>query len=158
MHTILVPFDGSRAAQAALRAAVAGRGNSDLRTVHVVNVQPAFDGYVRRFVSAEACADWRRSEAEAILAKARPILEASGLRYRLHTVQGDEARTLASFAAQIGANEIVMAGSDSGPISDLLARILVRRVRRLAAVPVTVVDDSRQTAAQPQAKIGLQSP
>ncbi len=139
MRKVLIPVDGSKAAESAVRSVVQRARRDGIAAIHLLNVQPVFSQYVGRFVGGRAIREYQDSEAASALARPRGILDAAGLAYTTHVRCGDMATTIASLGSELGVDEIVMAGEGEGLISDAMARLLLSRVLRYARVPVVVI-------------------
>lgn len=139
MRSVLIPVDGSKSAEMAVRSVAQRARGSEVGAIHLLNVQPPISGYAGRFVSGEDIRDFHREEAAAALSGARKILDAANLAYSVHVAAGDIAPTIAQAADELGAHEIVMSGEGEGLLSDLMARLHLSRVLKVARVPVTVI-------------------
>jgi nucleotide-binding universal stress UspA family protein len=147
MRSVLIPVDGSKSAEMAVRSVAQRARSAEVGSIHLLNVQPPVSGYAGRFVCGEDIRDFHREEAAAAMSGARRILDAANLAYSVHVCSGDVAPTIAQAADEIGAHEIVMAGEGEGLLSDLMARLHLSRVLKVARVPVTVIK-SVQTASR----------
>jgi nucleotide-binding universal stress UspA family protein len=108
--------------------------------VHLVSVQPPADDWmVRRMLKAEELAAMEREWAEAALAPAREILDAAGVRYQQHLVQGEVPQTIARMAKELGCDQIVMGTRGQSALGGLLLGSVAIKVLHLAEVPVTLV-------------------
>ena len=99
MRKILIPVDGSRQSEAAVRAVVAQARREPIAAIHLLNVQPRMSRYLARFVERAAFRELQREEGERALAEARRILDNAGLPYDLHVEVGKTARCIAHAAA-----------------------------------------------------------
>lgn len=153
MHKALIVIDGTDAAEAAVREVVreARRGRVD--GIHLLNVQPCFDGYVAHFVGARAIREYQRAAGETALAGARRILDSAGLSYDAHIRAGESASVILRVAHELQAEEIVISADSGGFVGSLLQRFLVSRVIRGASVPVVAVHGAAPALAfsSPQA-------
>jgi nucleotide-binding universal stress UspA family protein len=136
---ILLPFDGSRAAQRALEHAIAKNASGRLH-VCVVNVQPPLmAGDVTLFTSARTVEESRSNIGSAVLKPATSALQARRVAYTAHVALGDAAAEIAASAHRFGCTKIVMGTRGIGFLRSLWSRSVARRVVRLATVPVTLV-------------------
>ena len=137
---ILVPVDGSRAAQrAVLHAAALGK----LRGAQVIllNVQPPLPlyGMVRAYMPSDeyhaACA----AHARAALDPAARLLKRKGVPCRADVVYGEPAKCIIAAARAQKCDAIVMGTRGQGAVGNLLLGSVATKVIHLAKVPVTLV-------------------
>jgi len=139
MRKILVPVDGSRQSEAAVRAVVAQARREPIAAIHLLNVQPRLSRYLGRFVDRAAWRDLLREEGEKALAESRRILDNAGLPYDVHVEIGKTARCVARAADALRVDEIVMGAEGGGFFANIRLWLLVTAVRRYANLPVVVV-------------------
>lgn len=130
---LLVPMDGSGAAQRALKLAA----NTHDAVVLVLNVQPAM--WSSRFVSNAMIKEHQRRSADEALAPARPLIKRLKLEARTYRAVGEPAATIVRFAKKHRCHAIVMGSRGQGPIAGLMLGSVAAKVIYLAACPVTVV-------------------
>ena len=136
---ILLPFDGSHAAQRALQYAIAKTASARLH-IHVVNVQPpVMAGDVTLFTSARAVEESRRNIGMTLLKPATAALRARHVFHTAHVALGDAAEEIAKSAERFACTKIVMGTRAMGILRSLLSRSVARRVVKLTTVPVTLV-------------------
>ena len=128
---LLVAFDGSPAAMAALDYAIE-RARASHGMIHVVNVQVAFvdDVFVYRI---------HRHEGEQVLKPAIARLKASGVAYTTEVGFGTAADAIVRAASQEECDVIVMGTRDRAGVAGFFSPSVSGRVVRLSRVPVTVV-------------------
>ena len=139
MRKILIPIDGSRQSEAAVRAVVAQARREPIAAIHLLNVQPRMSRYLARFVDRAAFRELQREEGERALAEARRILDNAGLPYDLHIEVGKTALCIARAADVLRVHEIVMGAEGGGLFANIRLWLLVTAVRRHANLPVLVV-------------------
>jgi nucleotide-binding universal stress UspA family protein len=139
MQTILIPIDGSKSCNAAVRRAVREARLGRVEHIHLVNVQPHLGAYVGRFVGTPAIRAFQRELGERALAGAKRLLDEAGVPYVAHIYVGDVAATIAAAATALGATEIVMSASGFGIPGSLVVNSLIGNVIRRTDVPVSVV-------------------
>ncbi len=139
MQAILIPIDGTPAAEAAVKAIVAQAQREPVGDIHILNVQRPLGPYVRRFIDRATIRDFQREEVERALAGAKRLLDAAGLRYRAHCRTGPIARTVARAADELRVDEIVIGAEGGGLVANIRLWLLVSAVRRHATVPVLAV-------------------
>ena len=148
---ILVPFDGSQAAQRALRHAIAISARARLQ-IDLVNVQPpVMAGDVTLLTSARAVEENRRKLGRAVLWPATLALQAHEVPYTASVVLGDAAVEIAKAAHRFACTRIVMGTRAMGVVRSLFSRSVARRVVKRTSVPVTLVkaDSAAPEAAPP---------
>jgi YjbE family integral membrane protein len=94
MQRILIPVDGSRNAEFAVRHVIAEFMKDSAKEVHLLNVQPPLSQHIAQFVSRRNRDDWHRDQAEKALAPARRLLG----QHSAHATDasgGDRARVIA---------------------------------------------------------------
>ncbi|HEX9462341.1 MAG TPA: universal stress protein [Alphaproteobacteria bacterium] len=138
MNGVLLVVDGTEQAESAVWEVVAQARQGAIGTIHLLNLQPAFDGLVRHFVGMAAIRAFQRDAGEAALAGARQILECAGLAYEIHIRSGDAVRHILRLAQELDVGQIVLSSGSDGLIDTFLQRLLVARVIRRSSVPIVV--------------------
>ena len=136
---ILVPFDGSRAAERALRHAISMSMRAPLK-IALLNVQPpVMAGDVNPFISAEVVEANRKKLGAAVLQPATLVLQAHQVPYTASVVLGNVAVEIARTAERFARTKIVMGTRAMGILRSLFSRSVARRVVKRTTVPVTLV-------------------
>ncbi len=139
MEKILVPVDGSRNAQHAVRHVIGEfRKNSRLE-VHLLNVQTPFSKHVGQFVSRKNRADYHRDEASKAMRSIHRMLDAAAVPYSTHIELGKKAEIIAKTAKRLGCDHIVMATARKNSLTRMLEASVTNRVLELTSVPVEVI-------------------
>ena len=139
MHKILVPVDGTKNSEHALRQVVTQfLGNSSLE-VHLLNVQPPFSRHIAQFVSRKSRDDFHREQAEKALAPAREMLARHGVPFSAHVRLGDKAKTIVDEARRLRCERIVMATARKNSITRMLEDSVTNKVLEMTNVPVEIV-------------------
>lgn len=137
---VIVPVDGSRDAERAVRYVIGRLAGEGPLEVHLVNVQePICAWQVKRFLLAAEIERWQRRRADDALAPARALLDQAGIRYRTHAAIGTPADTILRYAEKMGCGRIVIGISGDGRFRQLLFPGLAARLTRLSPIPVTLV-------------------
>ncbi len=148
---ILLPFDGSAVALAAVRFAIRMAADGLNTRVVLANVQEpatlyelmvAHDPQVIEQVSAQAGAH--------TLQAAQALLDAAGLPYETEVASGDPAHTLVDILENYGCDLVVMGASGISPLRRALLGSVSNEVLHAAGVPVMIVkgdEDAQDTAA-----------
>lgn len=149
---ILLPVDGSPQSLAAVRHALALRGQGLDATYVLVNVQPpatlyevvtAHDGSAIEQIRADAGADLLR-DAEA-------LLQAAGAEWETEVAGGDPLPVLLELVENYGCDAVVMGSQGAGSLRSALLGSVSDGLLRNSPVPVTVVrpraDDAESAAS-----------
>lgn len=99
--------------------------------VHLLSVQPPYDGHVRMFFSPAQVRAFHREDAERELAPVRRALEAAGVPHETHVVVGRVAEEIARFAREHGCRQIVMGPVRGRARPGLVLGSLTQQVERL---------------------------
>ncbi len=152
---ILLPFDGSPLALAAVRLAIRLSADGLDTSAVLANVQEpaslyelmvAHDPQVIKQVSAAAGAN--------ILLPAQALLEAAGIPFEVEVGMGDPAHTLVDILENYGCDLVIMGASGTSALRSALLGSVSNEVLHAAGVPVMIVkasasdegDDEEQTA------------
>ena len=139
---VVVAVDGSAGSLAAVRRVI---GMGDTLTpgiglqVDLVNVQRGVSSDVAQFVRRDDLQAYHLEAADKGLAPARALLDAAGIPYGVHRFVGHPGRVLAEFAAEQGADQIVMGTRGLGTHTGALLGSVTRETLEHSAVPVVVV-------------------
>jgi len=139
MQSILIPVDGSRSGDAAVRCAIRQARLGHVGKVHLVSVQPHLGAYVGRFVGTGSIRSFQREQGERALANARLLLDEAGVAYAAHIYVGEAAATIARAAKELDATEIMIGSNGFGFLGTLGLNSLISSIIRRADVPVSVV-------------------
>lgn len=139
MKRILVAVDGSECSQRAVATAIEEYASAGEAKLHLINVQPALTGSAARHVGRTQVDDYHRDEGMKELQAAYEAARAAGVEAERHVVVGDPPQAIARFAAQLGADRIVIGSKGRGAIPDMVLGSAVRGVLQEAPVPVLVV-------------------
>ena len=107
MIKVLIPVDGSRNCEFAVRHVIKQFMNNTAMEIHLLNVQPSFSAYIARFVSRKTLHDHHRDEAEKALRPIRQMLDGHGIPYSAHTVVGDRAQSITATARRLRCDRIL---------------------------------------------------
>jgi nucleotide-binding universal stress UspA family protein len=138
---ILIPVDGSEAANRAVDYAIASV--SWLKAppqVQLLNVQwKLASGNVKLFIDQDTINDYYREQGMAALAEARARLDAAGLAYGYHIAIGTPAEAIVQAAQEQQVDQIVMGARGQSTLNHLLLGSVAGKVAHLAPVPVLLV-------------------
>lgn len=138
---ILIPVDGSDSSVRAVEHIVANRDwLKEAPEVFLLNVQwNIAAGNVKRFINQDTINDYYREQGMTALAGAREKLDAASMTYTYHISIGTPAEAIMQYAAEQGADWIVIGAHGQGSVSTLLLGSVVDKLLHLSPVPVLVV-------------------
>jgi YjbE family integral membrane protein len=139
---VVIAADGSEGSLAAVRRVMGMRDalapGLGLQ-VDLVNVQRGVSSDVAQFVPRDDLQAYHLEAADKALAPARALLDAAGIPYGVHRFVGQPGRVLADFAAEQGADQIVMGTRGLGTHTGALLGSVTRETLEHSRVPVLVV-------------------
>jgi YjbE family integral membrane protein len=139
MQRVLIPVDGSRNSEFAVRHVIARFLKDPAMEVHLLNVQPPFSRHVAQFVSRRNREAWHRDEAEKALAPARRLLEQHGVPHAAGYKLGERAKTIADEARRLRCSQIVIATARKNSLTRMLQDSTTNHVLEQTTVPVEVI-------------------
>lgn len=139
MQRILVPVDGSRNCQIAVKQVIKEFMNNTAMEIHLLNVQPPFSQHIARFVSRKNLHDHYRDEAKKVLAPIKQMLDGFGVPYSTHAEVGDQAECIIDAARRLRCGRIVMSTARKRSLTRLVENSVTNRVLETAAVPVEII-------------------
>lgn len=99
--------------------------------VHLLSVQPPYNGHVRMFFSESQIRAIHEEDAEVELAPMRKALDAAGVPYNTHVAVGNVAEEIARFAQDHHCPQIVMGPVRGTGVSEMIMGSLSRQVEHL---------------------------
>jgi len=139
MRKVLIPVDGSRNSEFAVRHVVKQFMNDSAMQVHLLNVQTPLTSHVAQFLTRKDRHEYYHDSAEKALDPARQILEKFGIPYSVHTELGDRAECITHTASRLRCDEIVMSTARKNSLTRLVENSVTNRVLELTPLPVEVV-------------------
>ena len=139
MRKVLVPVDGSKNSEAAIRHVLAQFLADTSIEIHLLNVQVPFSRHVGRFVSRRDTVGWHREQSERALAPARAILDGHRIPYVAHTGVGERAPAIADAARRLRCQHIVLGTARRRTLTRMFEDSITDRVLELTSVPVELV-------------------
>lgn len=138
---ILIPVDGSAAANRAVEHVIAGlSGLKEAPQVFLLNVQwKLASGNVKLFINQDTINDYYREQGMAALADARSRLDAAGIAYSYHISIGTPAEAIVQYAQEQNADQIVMTAHGQNTLTEMLLGSVASKVANLAKMPVLLV-------------------
>jgi nucleotide-binding universal stress UspA family protein len=138
---ILIPLDGSSAAQRAVDYVISHRDMFKLPPqLLLLNVQwKVATGNVKLFINQDTINDYYREQGLAALQPARATLDAAQIPYQYHISVGTPADSIAQYAREQDVDQIVMCRQGQGGLQTFLLGSVVAKVLHLADCPVLLV-------------------
>ena len=127
----LVALDGSDNAQRAIARAAEQTALMNAGPLHLIHVQP--------WLSREAAEAELAHRALGATARARGLLDARGLPWRLHVAMGDPAERILERAAELRSSCVVIGSRGLNVVERLLFGSVTDKVIHLSPVPVLLV-------------------
>ena len=152
-HKILVPLDGSTAAEAALDSAryLARLGQGEIELLRIQTLPPDL-GLTAEFPIPQEVFDQEQKECLNYLTPLAEGLKEGGYRVICTVLEGgDCAGRIIERARSSGSDLIVLTSHGRGGLSRLMMGSIAERVARLAHCPVMIVGPN--TAALAEAKV-----
>ena len=139
MLKILLPVDGSRNCQFAVKHVIKEFMNNTAMEIHLLNVQTPFSRDVARFVSRKNLHDYHRDAADTALAPVRQMLNGLGIPYSVHAEVGERAKTITDTARRLRCDHIVMSTARKNSFTRMVEDSVTNKVLALTSVPVEVI-------------------
>jgi YjbE family integral membrane protein len=139
MQRILLPVDGSRNAEFAVRHVIAEFLKDSAMEVHLLNVQPPFSRHIAQFASARNRESWHREQAEKALAPARALLEQHGVPHTATYKLGARAQVIVDEARRLRCQRIMMSTARKNSLTRMLQDSTTNSVLERTSVPVELV-------------------
>ncbi len=139
MLRVLVPVDGSRNSEYALRHVVTQFMQNSAMEIHLLNVQPPFSRHISQFIGRKARDSFHHDEAEKALRPARQLVEKFGMPYSAHIKVGRKANIIVDEAHRLRCNRIVMSTARKNSLTRMLEDSTTNKVLELTSVPVEVI-------------------
>jgi YjbE family integral membrane protein len=148
MLRVLVPVDGSRNSEYALRHVVNDFMKNSAMEVHLLNVQPPLSRHIAQFIGGKTRTSYHHDEAEKALRSARKLVEKFGVPYSAHIKVGDRAEVIASEARRLRCNRIVMSTARKNSLTRMIEDSTTNRVLERTTVPVEVIAGDQVSKAE----------
>ena len=139
MLRVLVPVDGSRNSEYALRHVVSQFRQNSAMEIHLLNVQPSFSRHISQFIGRKTRDSFHHDEAEKALRPARQLVEKFGVPYSAHIKVGKKASIIVDEANRLRCNRIVMSTARKNSLTRMLEDSTTNKVLELTSVPVEVI-------------------
>jgi Ca2+-transporting ATPase len=139
MLKILIPIDGSRNCQFAVKHVIKEFMNNTAMEIHLLNVQPPFSRHIARFASKKSLHDYHRDEAEKALGPIKQMLDGFSMPYSAHVEVGERAKTITDTARRLRCDHIVMSTARKNSLTRWVENSVTNKVLELTSVPVEVI-------------------
>ena len=139
MLRVLVPVDGSRNSEFALRHVVSQFMQNSAMEIHLLNVQPPFSRHISQFIGRKSRDSFHNEEAEKALQPARQLIEKFGVPYSAHIKVGNKANVIVDEAHRLNCNRIVMSTARKNSLTRMLEDSTTNKVLEKTSVPVEVI-------------------
>ncbi len=139
MLKILIPIDGSRNCQFAVKHVIKEFMNNTAMEIHLLNVQAPFTRDIARFVSRKTLHDYHRDEADKALGPVRQMLDGFSIPYSVHAEVGERAKIITDTARRLRCDHIVLSTARKNSLTRLVENSLTNKVLELTTVPVEVI-------------------
>ncbi|NMA52242.1 MAG: universal stress protein [Peptococcaceae bacterium] len=139
MLKILVPVDGSKGAEKALRFAIDLADGKDAE-IRLLNVQPSYNTvYVKQFFSKEQIQAFQAEASEEILNQALDITKIFNVPVTTNVRIGDPAKEICTEAKEKAVSLIVMGYRGLGPVKRAIMGSVSTQVLNEKVCPVLIV-------------------
>lgn len=139
MQRVLVPVDGSRNAEHALRHVIAEFLRNPAIEIHLLNVQPPLSRHVSQFIRRRTRDEFHLAEAEKALQPARALLYGHRIPHAAHIKLGERAKVIADEARRLRCHQIVMGTARKNSLTRMLQDSVTDRVLAQTTVPVEII-------------------
>lgn len=139
MAKILVPVDGSRNSEYALRHVVREYRRHPGMEIHLLNVQPPLSRHIAQFIGRKTRDSFHHDEAEKALRPARQLVEGSGVPYSAHVRVGSKGTAIVEEAKRLGCDRIVIGTARKNSLTRMLEDSTTNKVLEQTSVPVEVI-------------------
>jgi YjbE family integral membrane protein len=139
MLRVLVPVDGSRNSEYALRHVVNEFLKNSAMEIHLLNVQPPFSRHISQFIGRKTRDSFHHDEAEKALRPARQLVEKFGVPYSVHVKVGKKANVIVDEAQRLRCQRIVMSTARKNSLTRMLEDSTTNKVLEKTSVPVEVI-------------------
>lgn len=137
---VLVPIDGSDAAERAVRFVAQLTRDPARIEVVLLNVQPAPSDVATLHMGHQAILEHLRTRGEDVIGAARKALDAAGIRNEARVeIAPDPATEIARVAGEARCDQIVMGTRGLGALAGLALGSVATKVLHLVEIPVTLV-------------------
>ena len=148
MNKILIPVDGSKNSDMAVKHAVKTYGQDPNAHFYLCNVQPTLYRHIGKFLSKQNINEWHAERAAEAAASASAYLEKRGLNFSFAYVCGDKGSAIRDEAVRLECNRIVIGTSKKNSLSRLFENSTTAKLLEISDIPVEVVTGSSLPALE----------
>lgn len=148
MNKILIPVDGSKNSDMAVKHAVKTYGQDPSAHFHLCNVQPTLYRHIGKFLSKKNINEWHAERAAQAATSASAYLENRGLNFSFAYVCGDKGSAIRDEAVRLECNRIVIGTSKQNSLSRLFENSTTAKLLEISDIPVEVVTGSSLPALE----------
>ena len=142
MNNILIPVDGSKNSDMAVKHAVRTYGKDPNAHFHLCNVQPTLYRHISKFLSKQDINEWHAERASQAAVSASSYLEKEGLNFSFTYVCGDKGDAIRDEAIRLECDRIVVGTSKKNSLSRLFENSTTAKLLETSDIPVEVVTGS----------------
>ncbi len=139
MNKILIPVDGSKNSDLAVKHAVKVYGGDPNTHFYICNVQPKLYRHIAKFLSKNDINAWHAERAQLAASSASQYLEKSGVNFSFTHVSGDSGVALRDEAHRLGCSRIIIATHKKNSLSRLFENSTTARLLETSDIPVEIV-------------------
>jgi len=139
MSNILIPVDGSKNSDLAVKHAVKTYGNSSQVHFHLCNVQPTLYRHIGKYLSKQDINEWHAERAKQAVKVAGEYLEKNGVNYSFTYVTGEKGAALLEEANRLNCDRIILGTHKKNSLSRLFENSTTARLLEISDLPVEVV-------------------
>lgn len=139
MKRILMPIDGSKNSELAVRHVVNQFLQNSAMEIHLINVQPKLPRHIGRFLSKQNVHEWNQEKSKFALEGARKILESHGVPHSLISKTGDRAKIIADEARRLRCDQIVLGTARKNSLTRMLENSTTNKLIEITNIPVEVI-------------------
>ncbi|WP_255539299.1 universal stress protein [Polynucleobacter sp. 71A-WALBACH] len=148
MNKILIPVDGSKNSDMAVKHAAKTYGQDPDTHFYLCNVQPTLYRHIGKFLSKQMINEWRAERAAQAAVSASAYLEKEGLNFSFACVSGDKGTAIRDEATRLECNRIVIGTSKKNSLSRLFENSTTAKLLEISDIPVEVVTGSSLPALE----------
>ncbi|WP_363926669.1 universal stress protein [Polynucleobacter sp. 39-46-10] len=148
MNKILIPVDGSKNSDMAVKHAVRTYGKDPNAHFHLCNVQPILYRHISKFLSKQNIDEWHAERASQAAVSASSYLEKQGLNFSFTYACGDKGNAIRDEAIRLECDRIVIGTSKKNSLSRLFENSTTAKLLEISDIPVEVVTGSSLPALE----------
>ena len=139
MFKVLVPVDGSRNSEYALRHAIKEYKSNPEMEIHLLNAQPRLSRHISQFLSRKTRDSYYHDEAEKALQPARELIARFGVPCTTHVRFGAKSTAIVEEAQRLDCQRIVMATARKNSLTRMLEDSTTNKVLEKTTVPLELI-------------------